>query len=232
MKLIDLGNTRAKIYDDLNNNSIEIASNKLLEYLQNNIEPTVICSVVPKYNQEILKMKHIYLITNKDYSIVFDNSDKLQSKGADRIIACLGARKLYGENVIVIDMGTCVTIDVIKGREYVSGYIYPGFDMLESLLYEKIEQLPTPQYDEGSIETSNQIYWANIYGFIGSVKAMIESIENYIDYRMVITGGTVRKFANEYEIDIVEELRSDNIIKEHKLMRTGMREFEIILKNN
>lgn len=232
MKLIDLGNTRAKIYDGLNKKSIEINSNKILEYLQVNIEPTVVCSVVPKCNQEILKMKHVHLITNKDYSNVFDNSDKLQSKGADRIIACLGAKKLYGDNVIVIDMGTCVTIDVVKGREYMLGYIYPGFDMLESLLHERIEQLPMPQYGDNSIETNNQIYWANIYGFIGSVKAMIESIEKYEEYTIVITGGTVRKFANEYEIDIVEVLRSDNIIIEHKLMQIGMIEFEIILKSN
>lgn len=225
MILIDLGNTHAKIYQ--NRQKININSNDIFEYLAKVDQPILLCSVVPRLNQQISeRYPNVRIISSQDYSLIFDNYRKLETKGADRIVAALAALKLYGSKIIVVDIGTCVTIDVVSSRNYQSGFIYPGFAMLENLLSEKIDQLSQPIHSQEKIGTASQIYWANIYGFVGAIKAMIEKTNVDSTYQLVLTGGSIAKFKEEYNLDIIDELKQFRPIYNQDLVYTGLVELE------
>ncbi len=58
------------------------------------------------------------------------NYDTPESLGADRIALAVGARTLmHNPTVLVIDIGTCVTYDLIHYEQYLGGAITPGVDM-------------------------------------------------------------------------------------------------------
>lgn len=222
MILIDLGNTNAKIFDG--EKITKIATSQIIDYLQSITGQVLLCSVVPRYNQQITNMfPNARLITNKDYQLMFNNENhKLDTKGADRIVAAYSAVLKYGPKVVVVDIGTCVTIDVCDNDEYQAGLIYPGFVMVENLLNEKIEQLPKGERSETLISTSSQIYYASIYGFIGALQNMIKQLRPNNDYKIIVTGGSVAKFEEEYNIDLLAELGFDQLYFEKSLIKDGL----------
>ncbi|MEM8933729.1 MAG: type III pantothenate kinase, partial [Acidobacteriota bacterium] len=56
--------------------------------------------------------------------IRYDNPAEV---GADRIVNAVAARELYGAPVVVVDLGTATTFDVVDRRgDYVGGIIAPG----------------------------------------------------------------------------------------------------------
>lgn len=226
MILIDLGNTNAKVYHD-NDQPIKIASECLVEYLNDYRQQKVlICSVVPRIAQKVAKeYPDIEFVDASNYHLMFDNSEQLATKGADRIIADFGAVSKYGAKVVVCDIGSCVTIDTIDNRNYIQGFIYPGFAMIENLLNEKIEQLPHPKAGKSLINTDNQIYSANIYGFIGALHKLIEQSMPSCEYRLVITGGSVLKLKEEYDVDLLSQLQQFNPYFEPHLIKNGLDQY-------
>ncbi len=227
MILIDLGNTKAKIFTD---QIRQIESAAIFDFLDQITDKVLICSVVPKYHQRLRTYPNVRLITNDDYQLMFE-AEKLSSKGADRIIAGYGAVKKYGNHVVVVDIGTCLTIDVLDERKYLSGFIFPGFSMLEDVLASNIDQLPIAKYGSQSIATENQIYWANIYGFIGAVKNLIKHATPDNTYQVIITGGTTAKLLEEHCIDLLTELTEFDPIYDQNLIQCGMNEFNNIKKD-
>ena len=55
------------------------------------------------------------------------NYNNINDLGKDRLAAIIGAINLYSnENILILDIGTCLTIDFINNNEYVGGRISPG----------------------------------------------------------------------------------------------------------
>ncbi len=69
--------------------------------------------------------------------------------GADRIAAACGAWGLHpGEVSVVIDAGTCITVDFVsEDGVYHGGAIMPGLSMCLSALHEKTARLPLVSLD-------------------------------------------------------------------------------------
>ncbi len=65
--------------------------------------------------------------------------------GPDRIANAIAASHLYpGRNVIIIDLGTATTFDVIRGgRDYLGGIILPGLKIAMEALEKNTARLPT-----------------------------------------------------------------------------------------
>ncbi|WP_353721315.1 type III pantothenate kinase [Dyadobacter sp. 676] len=59
---------------------------------------------------------------------IVKNYDTPQTLGADRIAAAAGANFLFpGEDLVVIDMGTCITYDLIdRNAAFQGGINFPG----------------------------------------------------------------------------------------------------------
>jgi type III pantothenate kinase len=99
--------------------------------------------------------------------------------GADRIAAAIGAVNAEsGRDIIVVDMGTATTVDVISSeKEYFGGAILAGINMSMHALSSGTAQLPSveiviPEKPCGS-STAGAIQSGLYYGTIGAVRELI-----------------------------------------------------------
>ncbi len=224
MKFVDLGNTKAKILNE--NNQLEIVETiNIIEHISKDKDADYyVCSVVPKWDNKLSNLDNVTLVTNQDYKYMIENElSEIETKGVDRILADYAAIEKYGNDVVVIDIGSATTIDVITNKRYMRGCLYPGFNMLANALAYNIDQLPNAMLTSNQIDTASQIYHSNIYGFIGALKEMLKSLDFDSSYQVVITGGTVKQFAEDFKIDIVEQLGIDNIVYHPQLIFDGMK---------
>ncbi len=170
---IDIGNTNvtiAVIQDDKIHSEICIPSSPLLPlqeytaFVQNMIKQTglnsteicgiVISSVVPRLTQpftdvskqifhtEPIIVDHLLPI---DLTIRYDDPAEV---GADRICNAVAALERYNAPLIIVDMGTATTFDVVsRKREYLGGVIMPGLETAGRDLFKRAARLPQVQFD-------------------------------------------------------------------------------------
>lgn len=117
--------------------------------------------------------------------------------GLDRWAKVIAAKGLYaGANCLMIDMGTCITYDVLTANsEYFGGSISLGINMRFKALNHYTGRLPLISWDkEESIpegtDTANAIKSGVLLGVLNEVEGFIAS-ENkkYNDLKVIITGG-------------------------------------------
>jgi type III pantothenate kinase len=124
--------------------------------------------------------------------------------GADRIAAAIGAVGLEtGKDIIVVDMGTATTVDVItEQKEYFGGAILAGINMSMHALASGTAQLPTveivvPEKACGNT-TASAIQSGLYYGTIGAVRELIEvfTAESFAGRKPFVigTGGLSHQF--------------------------------------
>jgi type III pantothenate kinase len=69
------------------------------------------------------------------YAGVTNGYDRPEQLGVDRWLAILGAFALCRRSFVVIDLGTAVTVDLVRGNgEHLGGYIAPGLPLLRRQL--------------------------------------------------------------------------------------------------
>ena len=75
--------------------------------------------------------------------------------GADRIAAAVGARSLTdAAGIMVVDAGTCITIDFVEGQTFKRGNISPGVSMRFRAMHEYSARLPLEHLDVGNLPES------------------------------------------------------------------------------
>ena len=187
------------------------------------IEDSCCCSVVPPINYSLSSaIKKYFNIEPLFIQSGIKTGLKLKYAnpkeiGADRIAAAIGAvTKHPNENLIVIDMGTATTIDVVtKGKEYLGGAIMPGLKISMQALASGTAKLPTveivrPNRISGQ-STIEAIQSGIFYGNAGSIKEICYQYQKQIfrgERTLVVgTGGFARTF-EEYGLfdEIVPEL--------------------------
>ncbi len=229
MFLIDIGNTYAKIYDG--NEIITIENKNIVKWLEKRRnEDIYICSVVPDLTQKIKKLfpSIIFIDINYYDKLIKITDNRLYQKGADRIILGYGAREKYGDNLIVVDMGTCITIDTYVDNEYKSGYIYPGLEVLRTSLNNRVKHLPTPieikKTTPDLIETNSQLVWGNVCGAIGAINqfVLVEKTRYKKDFKVVISGGSINDFEKFLELNNLSNIFSFDYIKDSSLIFEAM----------
>jgi len=194
------------------------------------ISAVVIASVVPTLTSIINSAIKKFLsdeITKKTF-IISDNKNRLnidikinnkKEIGDDRLINAIAAYKKFGGNLIIIDLGTATTFDIVgKNGEYLGGAIAPGINLSLKALHDMTAQLPRISIKKqrnvigkNTIEAMNSgIY----FGYISLLEGMIEKIENELGCKTtrIITGGLAEIFKdalkdsiNHHEPDLTLE---------------------------
>lgn len=121
--------------------------------------------------------------------------------GADRIANAVGAYRIYGGPVIVVDFGTAITFDVISENfEYLGGVIAPGLEISTHALFEKAALLPEVKISiPGDVlgrDTAASIRSGVFWGTLGLVERVIRELKKELGWgretRLVATGGHSR----------------------------------------
>lgn len=124
------------------------------------------------------------------------------SLGADRIAAAAGAQALCpGQTVLVVDIGTAVTYDVVTADgTFVGGNIAPGLKMRLDSLHRYTARLPLVNVPEAvspdepvlGSDTASALLRGALYGIAGAISYY--SSRTGVE-RVVLTGGDARVIA-------------------------------------
>jgi type III pantothenate kinase len=149
------------------------------------IREIAICSVVPDENYSLKNAceKYFNIVpfflkagVKTGLKIKYKNPMEL---GADRIATSIGSIARHpNKNIIIIDMGTATTFDIItKDREHLGGAIFPGLRISMDSLEERTAKLPKVEIIKPETvcgrSTVENIQAGLYYGTLGLLKELI-----------------------------------------------------------
>ena len=206
--IIDIGNTNGKIavfkhdkivkVDTVKTSNIIEGINKFTQKYKA-INRAIVSNVSINDNHEIkehLSLQSIYFLS-ENLKLPFKNLYKSKERlGSDRIALASAAIKHYpNSNVLVIDAGTCITMDFIdKKGNYHGGSISPGIDMRYSSLNNYTSNLPKLEKNDPSdiigSSTEDSIHSGIVNGVIFEIRESISEYQGrYEGIKVILTGG-------------------------------------------
>ena len=159
------------------------------------------CSVVPRATaswKRLLKRYcsgRIMVLNHESRLPVNITFSKPETIGPDRLANAVGAAELLGAPVVVIDIGTALTFDVVvPAKGYIGGIIAPGLPLMFDYMAEKTALLPhiTPAKLRGSIgkSTEEAMRIGAQLGYRGMVREMLAEVKKDLGYRKINVCGT------------------------------------------
>lgn len=116
--------------------------------------------------------------------------------GSDRIVIAVAALAQYKPPLILMDMGTATTIEVVEeGNTYIGGVIFPGVKISLDALTSRAAQLPGISLDKPKQvigkNTIDCMRSGMMYGTAAMIDGMVERIEQELGHTttLVATGG-------------------------------------------
>jgi|TARA_B110000902_G_C14208219_1_gene550391 type III pantothenate kinase len=233
MKLIiDIGNTLVK-YAIFSSDEIVIIYKKndveisfMQELIQkHNVNDVIISSVRDKVDGDFgIKTLYLNHLTPLPITINYETPETL---GNDRIANVVAASILYpNKNILIIDAGTCITIDFIdQNKEYQGGRISPGIEMRYKSLHKYTSNLPkltiSNTAQQIGKDTNSSIVSGVEKGVVAEIETIIDDFKNENeDLFVIVTGGDTFFFENTLK---------NSIFADQNLVLKGLNE---ILKYN
>ena len=186
--------------------------------LPSEVTGIVLCGVVPPLVHTFVQMCKKYMHSGPliveagvrtGMRICLDNPREV---GPDRVVGAVAAQNLYGKPLVVIDLGTATTFDVVSEEgDYLGGAIAPGIGIANEALVARTAVLPRielvrPKQVIGK-NTVSAMQSGIIFGYIDLIEGMIRRIEHELGckVKVVATGGQAYPFAEEIPaIDVVD----------------------------
>ena len=216
--LIDIGNTRIKWqYRD---EKIVISSNSVLVENFMDIDLTEIKSlkkvIVSNVNHSVVldKVKEnlshfdsliIEVTSESNEYLINDYTDQL-TLGVDRWLTAMGAWKIYGEDSIVINAGTAITIDLIqidqeRNVHFRGGMILPGIAISLGILNNSTNLIDTEigQSQYPSLNTKDAVTTGILISIQGAVNLVCKKLPS--DLPILLTGGDADLIYDQSEED-------------------------------
>lgn len=148
--------------------------------------------------EDSVKLEVLSYTTPSSMQLEYDTPETL---GVDRIAAALGAKSLFeNENCIIIDIGTCMTLDFLSDKGlFQGGNISPGMRMRLLAMHEMTSKLPLvpDQYHAELLGKNTDMALQNgaFYGILFEIKGFIEEItKKYANVKVILTGGAANDF--------------------------------------
>jgi len=145
----------------------------------------------------------VQVIEPKDLSSIIRIEYDLNMIGVDRLLHSIGASLFYGGSVCVVDMGTAITIDLVKDNVYKGGFILPGVESICKSLAFSLPKLPSVDINKShenvpakntSDALNNGVFYSIVYGLQGIVRTWQEK---FGEFTVVLTGGSARLFESD-----------------------------------
>lgn len=232
---IDIGNTRTKwaLWDGSEMVCSGLTPDNPKEALLSQGFDAIICTTgngaMPQW---VERAKSVHALGSECTLPVAIDYDTPETLGADRIAAACGAWSLsWGKACVVIDAGTCITLDFVDEQGiYHGGAIMPGIDMKFRSLHTFTAKLPLLEDVRGgeNLTTGRTTRQSMVAGVLKATQLAIEGFVAY--YRGMsavvevwLTGGDAERLC-EAGLDKLERIHI-----EPQLVMAGMNE---ILKLN
>ena len=203
--IIDEGNSRCKAYVFENNAIVarktgsEISNEQLTSLVsKHNVSKIISTStrraefVLPT---ELPPISHVRFNAQTKLPITIDYKTP-ETLGRDRIAAAVGARSLLPEtNVLIIDMGTAITIDFIDNQGvYHGGIISPGATMRARAMNQFTGCLPLVDLPANAELTGKSTEEALQFGILNGIRFEIDGyisryMHLYEGLQVIVTGG-------------------------------------------
>lgn len=214
----------------------QIAENTLAEIVNNLPVKAVLVSSVGKLDLHAFGMvsgetEVLFLDTQLPLplKICYATPDTL---GKDRIAASAGALQMFpGLPVLVIDLGTAITIDFLSPTgEFTGGNISPGLQTRFRSLHAFTARLPLLEKDEGwptfGSDTRSAIVAGVQQGILHEMEGyMADFAHRFPGCRVILTGGDAAFFADRLKKPIFADpdlvLKGLNHILNYNLERKG-----------
>lgn len=195
-------------------------------YQEADFEGIIISSVVPVLDYTFTRLcdkyfhqKPMFVLPGikSGIKIKIDNPKQL---GADLLVAAVAGANKYNLPLIIIDMGTAITISVVDAeRAFVGGVIYPGIATSFNSLIKKTAKLEEVRIEHIKTvigkDTVSSIQSGMLYGTGAMLDGMIKKIKNtYPDAVVLLTGGHSR---------IIKEYMDEEVTLDRDLVLDGLR---------
>ncbi|MDT0606742.1 type III pantothenate kinase [Croceitalea rosinachiae] len=219
--VIDIGNTRVKyavfdkyeiVVDQHSESALFLSMVKELFEVYPKIDHAIIASVsdFPKKEYEVLTLFcKVHMLSHKS-KVPFKNSYiNPQTLGIDRIaLATAAFYKNPKGNTLVIDMGTCITYEMINDYgEYLGGAISPGLKMRFKAMSAQTAKLPLLDAKDFLDFIGNSTEKAMQSGVINGICQELDGVINQYKDRfqlltVILTGGDAQFFAKRLKNSI------------------------------
>lgn len=211
---VDVGSTLTKVALFTNEDLLETHTFKLLNiedlvtFLgQRRINHTIVSSV-GDFKKEVHDYLHshskLHILTEKLPIPIKNLYKSSETLGKDRLAGVIGANALYpNENILVIDIGTCITYDYINSRnEFIGGAISPGMNIRFKSLNNYTYSLPLVEKQAVKkfigTNTKESILSGVVNGMIHEINGAIECYRSRFAHLRVITTGGDQPFFESY----------------------------------
>ena len=212
--LVDIGNSAiksAEVVAGKIGDSMKWATLEELNSYYSSDHEFMLCST-RKMDETSLEGRSVTILSHLlplPIALAYDTPETL---GADRIAAAAGANALFPKhNNLIIDLGTCVTLDLIdKHGVFRGGIISPGLKMRMKAMAHFTSQLPDiseewTQFSSGLLGSSTK--QCLLSGSFGGLKLEIQGViddlkKNFTSLNVIMTGGDVHYFESSIKAHI------------------------------
>ena len=187
----------------------------------------IVASVVPALTavvcDNVAQLTGIEMLRMGDANVVVDMPllvDEPTRLGHDRLADAVGGKMKYGYPLMVVDMGTATTVNVVDGEgRFAGGMIIPGMKTALDALWSRAAQLePVP------LQVPDQLIGRNttacmqsglLYGYAAMVDGLIVRIGEEMNTRpiVILTGGLA---------SLVVPLCREQVIYDEHLLLSGL----------
>jgi type III pantothenate kinase len=171
------------------------------------ISAAAVASVVPQLNATFEDVCRCYLNVpalmlgrdlHVDMPILVENP---QEVGADRIVNAYSGYEKYHHAVIVVDLGTATSFDVVNAQgKYLGGAIAPGAKSINNGLSRSVSQVPYTEIRQPRLaigkNTKEAVCSGVFFGYVGLIDSIVMRIKRELGCpaRVVATGGLANLF--------------------------------------
>ncbi len=220
---VDIGNTytKVRVFKDEDVVYQSFKGNYSAEDVETIVEDWGINkAIISTVGNNKLEIK-TYLEECKVRVVEFSNDMKLPIRilyatphtlGQDRIAAAIGARQLSGGGrLLVMDLGTCNTYDVVLDNSFLGGNIAPGYKMRLDAMHHYTKRLPqldveNKDHERIGNDTQSALQGGAYYGIIYEIEGIYrQTLKQYEDLKLFITGGAAQYFVGKLNIPYTYE---------------------------
>ena len=218
--ILDFGNTYKKIAVVSDKEIIYLTSKQHVEVKdiveigeKYEIKNAILSSVVNNTEEieRFLDQKYKFIKLSGKTKVPIENAYETKNTlGSDRLACAVAAYELFpNENVLVLQLGTCITSDFItKEGVYLGGSISPGMTMRFKALHCFSAKLPLLVYRRQHPvlgKSTNESIWSGvIHGIIAECNYLIDYYtRSYSSVKIILTGGNRRILKNTVKTDVL-----------------------------